>query len=207
MGVRKIALQLCSRLNYRLDIDSLTDCLNSDGWQICDYDNELFSVLHCADIANACNAFTYYDSVAELRLVFVNRQRLSQEALRLALLHELCHITLGHHHQHTACDYNDLAEHAAEELAVTMRQIVAFYPRRQRLLLLSIILLLILAALFCCVSQTQEKAANGVYITASGLRYHNIDCYHIENADIILVTLNEALAMGRTPCKDCIPQE
>lgn len=205
MSINRTAQRLCRELNYCLDINSLTARLQAEGWQIRDYNDELFGVLHCSDIAQTCNAFTYYESTAEFKLVFINHQLLSQEALRLALLHELCHIALGHHLQHTGCDNNDLAEHAAEELAVNIRRIVAARPKQRIALAISIILLLALAALLCRAWQIQEKAASSVYITASGSRYHKINCYHIEDCEVISVSVDEALAMGRTPCKDCIP--
>lgn len=201
----KLAKKLCRKLNYCLDVASLSAYLTANGWQICDYDDELFGVLHCSAVAQNRNAFTYYQSTDDLKLVFVNRHQLSQEALRLALLHELCHVALDHHLRHVGCDNNDLAEHAAEELAVNMRRIVAARPKQRIALAISIILLFALAALFCRAWQIQENAASSVYITASGSRYHKNDCYHIEDCEIISVSVDEALAMGRTPCKDCIP--
>ena len=57
------------------------------------------------------------------------------------------------------------------------------------------------------VKQTPElptqNESETVYITQHGARYHKIDCYQIRDNSAYAVTLSEAIALGKTPCKSC----
>ena len=46
-----------------------------------------------------------------------------------------------------------------------------------------------------------------VYITLTGGKYHDLDCYTIENSRLLAITLEEAVFVGYTPCKKCHPEE
>lgn len=48
-----------------------------------------------------------------------------------------------------------------------------------------------------------ESKTETVYITQYGARYHKIDCYQIRDNSTRAVTLSEAVALGKTPCKSC----
>ena len=214
--------QVCRGLSYRLDTETLIGFLQRLGWKVSDYDEELLSALHCTDIAKGHTSFAYYDREAGLRLVFLDYRRLSAEALRLGLLHELCHIVLGHHLQRRGCDQNDLAEHEAEALAVKIRDCIAARPKRRTATAVALIIACCLGGMIyqppaeqtslvddvgtvIYTEQTAQTVSKEFYITASGKRYHKADCYHIKGRDIMPISADIAVKMGYTACKDCKP--
>lgn len=48
-------------------------------------------------------------------------------------------------------------------------------------------------------------AADTVYVTASGRKYHRPGCWHIKNRETTPLPAPDAQALGYTPCKDCQP--
>lgn len=215
-NLSRCARQLCQSLHYELTIDSLTLYLEAAGWQIKDYDISLFKLLRCSMSAKHTSSFIYYTD--DLQIVFLRRKQLSTEAMKLTLLHEICHIELGHHLVKNGCDHNDLAEHEAEALAVEVKRIITGRPLRQQITFCLLAALLIAAIGFSASSAPQqraifqseatadtiEKPASGYYITASGKSYHIENCYHIRNRNTMMLTKADAEYMGYTPCKDCL---
>ncbi len=45
-----------------------------------------------------------------------------------------------------------------------------------------------------------------VYVTPSGKKYHRPDCRHVAGRDTTVLTEQDALELGYTPCKDCRPE-
>lgn len=45
-----------------------------------------------------------------------------------------------------------------------------------------------------------------VYVTRSGKKYHNADCSHLTDS-AMPISLEQALAEGKTPCSYCHPPE
>ena len=43
-----------------------------------------------------------------------------------------------------------------------------------------------------------------VYITQSGKKYHTANCRHIRSSDAVELAVEEAFALGKEPCGDCI---
>lgn len=41
------------------------------------------------------------------------------------------------------------------------------------------------------------------YVTRMGSKYHKLNCYHIENADLFIDTIQELKQSGYEPCSDC----
>lgn len=44
-----------------------------------------------------------------------------------------------------------------------------------------------------------------VYITRAGERYHKSGCWHLKGKETIALKLSEAVKLGKTPCKSCLP--
>ena len=52
-----------------------------------------------------------------------------------------------------------------------------------------------------------DNASEGiqrVYITPSGKKYHVANCHHISKSNVMGLSVDEAVALGKEPCKDCI---
>ena len=52
--------------------------------------------------------------------------------------------------------------------------------------------------------QEPETASQTVYITPSGKKYHVADCRHVKGSDLTELSVDEAVVLGKEPCKDCI---
>lgn len=53
-------------------------------------------------------------------------------------------------------------------------------------------------------TQEPETNAQTVYITPSGGKYHVAGCRHIRGSETVEMTVEEAVELGKEPCKDCI---
>lgn len=53
--------------------------------------------------------------------------------------------------------------------------------------------------------KSQESGSDYVWITKSGEKYHRENCGTIKGHAVTRLTVEEAIAKGRTPCKDCKP--
>lgn len=42
-----------------------------------------------------------------------------------------------------------------------------------------------------------------VYVTPNGKKYHKQNCYHIDSSNTIAMSIEDAVSLGYTPCKDC----
>ena len=223
-NLKKLAQQLTKELHKDLGITNLESYLRTQGWEIYDYDQQLIDSLHLQDMVHKREAF--YCCNNGLKIVFANKQHLSQSAYRLALLHEIAHIALEHHLQEpVGCDYSALAEYEAETLAIEIQRLC---QKRNNwplitcgIIIISLSLALALAMLPPDQLQNSAQALPGrdpatqdqslpsteqYYITAFGYRYHISDCYHIKDRDTTPVSKADAIAQGYTPCKDCIEE-
>lgn len=54
------------------------------------------------------------------------------------------------------------------------------------------------------VPQEPEITAQLVYITPSGEKYHVAGCRHIRGSETVELSVDEAVNLGKEPCKDCI---
>ena len=54
------------------------------------------------------------------------------------------------------------------------------------------------------VTQEPETIPQTVYITPSGEKYHVASCRHIKGSEAVEMTVEEAVELGKEPCKDCI---
>ena len=49
-----------------------------------------------------------------------------------------------------------------------------------------------------------SESTEHVYITPSGKKYHVADCRHIRGSEVVELSIDEAVALGKEPCGDCI---
>lgn len=220
------ARRLRCHLHNDLSAENLQQYLNANGWRVLHYNFKLFAKINCMEVAQNHHSFCFYASDDNAKIVFVDRENLSTRGLELALLHEVCHIVLNHHLRIACYDYNDVIESEANTLAAEVQRQITARPWRIRFLSFMIAVLLIVSlfnipwwptysnqravvayepdSTTVSVAANIQKNAERFYITASGTRYHILDCYHIRGRDVFTISKSEAENMGYTPCKDCI---
>ena len=49
-----------------------------------------------------------------------------------------------------------------------------------------------------------SESTEHVYITPSGKKYHVASCRHIRGSEVVELSVDEAVALGKEPCGDCI---
>lgn len=54
------------------------------------------------------------------------------------------------------------------------------------------------------VPQEPKTTMPTVYIAPSGEKYHVAGCRHIRGSETVEMTIEEAVELGKEPCKDCI---
>ena len=54
------------------------------------------------------------------------------------------------------------------------------------------------------VEQNASDRLQCVYITQSGRKYHTANCRHIRGSEVTELSVEEAVALGKEPCADCI---
>lgn len=54
---------------------------------------------------------------------------------------------------------------------------------------------------------TTIAAAENVYITDNGTKYHKVDCRFVRNKDALKLSKDEAIGQGYTPCARCYKED
>lgn len=159
-------------------------------------------------------AFSY--SGDKIHYIIVHASISDGTAAAMAL-HELAHIFLGHFKKSEIPAASDEAE--ADMFVSCVLQEV--YGQKHKVNPLSVIIAVIgvlafsmslhIADSYQSLAEpansysvaAQEDVPDIVYISRTGTKYHKADCYHIRNADVVEISVEEAQAAGYEPCKDC----
>ncbi len=158
------------------------------------------------------NAFTVHSN--STNLIFIS-ERLTPDEKRLALIHEIGHVILGHL-QNPQSLPSVSAEHDANEfvhyilnpsLAFSL-SILAGRHIRTILIIAAVIAGLSVLGWIVNYEKTEQTMYGDYYITESGNKYHIHDCSVIRNKqNIRRLTVDEYESGKYTPCKVCIPEQ
>lgn len=221
------ALQILDKLNGQLDFTSLEQFISDKGWKIvlCAGKEEYMEYacdLHVLKYLQGCNSFSYDGKLN--KAIFM----LSGKADNITLLREICHIMRNHKKTGNVIGANPLLRCRANTLTMEILNISDFslrwYRRRKWFYAAFFVVLLLIFSIFLHgiafqadtvsapssmpkVIETKETdgADQKVYITYSGKKYHQNGCIYLTDTAIV-VSLEEAQRLGKSPCKSCLPQ-
>lgn len=221
MKPKQIAYQLMRhyRMNH-MTLDNAHYIATELGYEIIDYDPKrltkplrlLIEELKLPSYVLQQNAFTVHNNSTSL--IFVS-ETLSPEEKRLALIHEIGHVMLGHL-EYPVTIPSVVAEHEANEFvhyvlnpppALTAS---IFVMRHARTALIIGIVIAGLSILGWIVNyeKTEQSLYGEYYVTESGSKYHLQNCSVIRNKQKIKRLTVEEYESGKfTPCKVCITEQ
>lgn len=215
----KVASNLKKELGKYPTIKRIIRVLTSKGWNVLffsDETDELIRKLHIEDMARTNKAFTV--CVEKTYLIFVY-DKLPYREINTLLLHEAGHILLHHNFKNISNDDN----HDADVFA---RLVLSPCTWGHYILAVLIIIIALPAFLNIIYSGIENKpleylpstystslseskqplSSQNVVITTGGEKYHTPNCYIVKDkTNIIAITLDEAIQMGKEPCKICNP--
>lgn len=184
--------------------DEIIQLLNADGF--C-RTNIAFSICH-----------------GDMRCIFIKSDVPDKVAAKL-LLHELAHIRL--HHLDKCKTTAFISENDADVFVNYVRTRVCGNVRQTRRLIADIMVCLAVTATVYAVHSLNISSSESsqysiavpvindvsvantstVYITDTGDKYHELDCYHIKGRHVTALDIDTAESLGKEPCKDCIDKK
>ena len=202
--------------------ESIMSVFLTKGWNILyfrDDTDEFIHKLHLEDMARTNKAFTV--CIEKKYLIFVC-DNLPYREMNALLIHEAGHILLHHNFK----NISNADNHDADTFA---RLVLSPYSWGHYLLAAFIVLIGCIAFLNIFISDIdvapiehfpstyntssasstssrQTFNTDKVVITTGGEKYHTPDCYIVKDkTNIITVTVDEAVQLGKEPCKICNP--
>lgn len=204
---------LRKELKYEVTFENIASYLQKSGYVLVFYNpekgNELIESLNLSEYSETVHAFTV--KYKGTNAVFIDSNISTQDKLS-SMLHEVAHIYLNHLGPDKIVVDDRLQEMQAETFAYE----VLNYKRTPRLLYLvpCVTALLVLAtATYAAyhqpyipelISVPEPIAAETVYITQTGTKYHRSSCIYVKNKDCIEVVKEQA-GNAYAPCLVCNP--
>lgn len=181
-----------------------------------DEHDEIIQLLNAESFCRTNIAFSVCRG--DMRCIFIKSDVPDKAAAKL-LLHELAHIRL--HHLDKCETTVSASENDADVFVNYVRARVSGNIRRTRRMIAVIMVCLAITAIVYAVhlwntssseytvavpvvNDVDDTDTFTVYITDTGDKYHERDCYHLKGRDITALSIDTAESMGREPCKDCI---
>lgn len=181
--------------------------------------DEIVQLLNAESFCKTSIAFTIRHE--DVGCIFIKSDVPDKAAAKL-LLHELAHIRL--HHLNKCETTASVAESDADVFVNYVRARVSGNIRQARRMIAAVAAFLVVAAIVYAVSSrdigSPEYSGHSiaipvvndidvtdtyiVYVTDTGDKYHEHDCYHVKNRSITPLSIDTAESMGKEPCKDCI---
>lgn len=154
----------------------------------------------------------------DMRCIFIKSDVPDKAAAKL-LLHDLAHIRL--HHLDKCETTVSASENDADVFVNYVRARVSGNIRQTRQMIAAAAVFLVAAAIVYAVHSWDTSSSEytvavpmvndvdvtdtfTVYITDTGDKYHERDCYHLKGRHITALDIDIAESMGKEPCKDCI---
>lgn len=204
------------------DIDSykeLRRVAESEGYTVIEFrrvNNSLdvstvINALHLNEVVRRERGFTYSD--ANYRLIFIYEDLTDQEK-RIVLLHELCHIWLGHMATPVTIGFDVRQEHEANELGHYLMysgvsiKMDSFLSRHRRLSIACLIaMMFFLSGLFGYRQYKKQQTYYGnYYVTENGAKYHLKNCITIRGSKLRRLTKEDIESGNYKACGVCLPQ-
>lgn len=193
-------------LKGKTDVNAIIAYIGSKGYQINMYDNdeekELIAKYELGKKVIISHAFTV--DIEDTKAVFINNS-LSSEGKKYAILHEASHIALGHLDNKDVIKSERLIEMQAEAFAYQLLTYKnSYFKNIKKFILMCLISAGIIAGFNYLPKSLPASDSNIVYVTPSGAKYHNKNCYYIKGHKVTKITLNEAKKTHK-PCLICNP--
>lgn len=187
-------------------------------------DDEIIETLKIGDVFEKQSVFSY--AKGNIKYIFVDNT-ISELAAAEMMLHEIAHIYLGHLEKSQFPADSDEAEanmFVSEVKAIVYGQHRKVYILSSIIVAMSVLILMMSLHIAYTTSlniqqemlpasnsevvtsfnaDVSDTAAQSVFVTKNGTKYHKADCYHIKDSDVIELTVSEAEAAGYEACKDC----
>ncbi len=221
MKPKQVAYQLMRhyRMNH-VSLDNAHYIATELGYEIIDYNPNhltkpmrlLIEELNLPSYVLQQNAFTVHNNSTSL--IFVS-ETLTPEEKRLALIHEIGHVMLGHM-EYPQTIPSVVAEHDANEFVhyilnpplVLAASIFVMRHARTVLIIGAVIAGLSLLGWIVNYEKTEQSFYGEYYITESGSKYHLKDCTVIRNKQNVRRLTVEEYESGKfTPCKVCTTKQ
>lgn len=232
MRTYRLAVQFRKELDGPADYANVVKLFEKKGWKVRLYSKgapELSSIPKLQNIASMSRAFTVYTDYDNTYTVMLRRGLRPREQAAL-LIHEAGHILCGHNLDDTSTDeereayaferwvrFAPLVENMGAVLFAVVSAVILFsvvhdasrvWPNEPSSLLAPSSIST--SSWIAPASDTEDSKPtqhyNVVVITSDGEKYHKPDCYIIQNkTNTITVSIDEAVQMGKEPCKICRP--
>lgn len=200
----------------------LTGISEKESYKVYRFSDERDEIVQLLNAENFCRisiAFTVRHEDAGC--IFIKSDVPDKAAAKL-LLHELAHIRL--HHLDKCETTASASENDADVFVNYVKAKTSGNIRQTRRMIAVVAVFLLAAAIVYAVSSrdTGSPEYSGysiaipvinevdaidtytVYVTDTGDKYHERDCYHLKGRDVTALSIDTAESMGKEPCKDCI---
>lgn len=200
----------------------LSSVAEKESYCVYRYDDENDRLIRALNAESLCRtniAFSFCQG--DMRCIFIKSDVPDKAAAKL-LLHELAHIRLHHLDK---CEITSSAiENDADVFVNYVRARVSGNIRQTRRMIAAVAVFLAAAVIIYAVNlrdtgspeyseyniavpvvnDVDDTDTFTVYITDTGDKYHERDCYHLKDRHITALDIDIAEYMGKEPCKDCI---
>lgn len=187
------------------------------------YDDENDRLIRALNAESFCRTnIAFSVCQKDMRCIFIKSDVPDKAAAKL-LLHELAHIRL--HHLDKCETTASASENDADVFVNYVRARVSGNTRQTRRMIAVIMVCLAVTAIVYAVHSWDTSSSEYseyniavpvvnevdidvtetsiVYITDTGDKYHERDCYHLKGRHITALDIDIAESMGKEPCKDC----
>ncbi|MDE5577592.1 MAG: hypothetical protein K2J11_09425 [Oscillospiraceae bacterium] len=197
-------------------VEFLSAVAEKESYSVYRFDGENDRLIQALKVESFCRtniAFTVCQG--DMRCIFIKSDVPDKAAAKL-LLHELAHIRLRHLDKCKTTAF--VSENDADAFVNYVRASVYGNARPARRIVAVIMLCLALPAVFCAIHSRDTSDSEAVpvvnevsvtdtytvYITDTGEKYHEQNCYHLKGRHVTAVDIELAESLGKEPCKDCI---
>lgn len=198
--------------------EKLKEIVEEKGYVVAEFGNcpeseTLISELNLKKCAANSRGFTYADN--NYRIVFID-EKLSEEEKRIVFVHEIGHIFCGHFSKSPVIGNDVIEEYEANEFThyvltpSAADKIKSAVMRIKIKAILGILSLIIIAVISISAIKihTERKYYGEYYVTASGTKYHAVDCRIVKDKTNKKRLTNEDFENGKyEPCEICLPQK
>ena len=188
-----------------ITLNYLGQLCSDNNWRLIPYSkaSNLIEKYRLGSFASNHRAFTFYYNE---RHYILYRDDLKPNQKLFSVCHEIGHIELHHTLVSNIYGCVDNEEIAADDFANEMLSINKKYST-VALIVMPVILLLIIGLIIVSTTHRQSDqnvhtTTEIVYITPTGTKYHNKNCYHIQNSNLIEISIEDAIK-SYDPCKTC----
>lgn len=200
----------------------LSDISEKESYKVYRFGDEYDEIIRLLNAEGFCRTnIAFSVCQGDIRCIFIKSDVPDKAAAKL-LLHELAHIRL--HHLDKCETTASTSENDADVFVNYVMARVSGNTRQTRRMIAAVAVFLAAAAIIYAVNsrdtgsseyseytvavpvvnEVSVKDISTVYVTDTGDKYHERDCYHLKNRHITALDIDVAESMGKEPCKDCI---